>query len=198
MYEIRSAKNAIREKHKKIRGSIPPDKKRVFDTKICNRIMSLVSYRFADVIMLYAPINNEIDISPVAVAAFASGKKVVFPRCIPDTSKMEFHYIGSLDELKPGTMNIPEPDASAPVFKASDITDKNKCLCIIPALAFDKRGYRIGYGKGYYDRYLSRFECIRAGVIYSELFADQLPNGRFDLKVDFIVSERGVTMVNED
>ena len=198
MYEIRNAKNAIREKHKKIRGAITPDKKREFDNKICNRIMSLVSYRFADVILLYAPVNSEIDILPIAGAALATGKKLAFPRCIPGTSEMEFHYISSLDELTPGTLNIPEPDVSAPVFKASDITDKNKCLCIIPALAFDKRGYRIGYGKGYYDRYLSHFECIRAGVIYNELFTEHLPNGRFDLKVDFIVSERGVTMVNED
>ncbi len=198
MYEIRTEKNIIREKHKKIRGAIPPEKKSEFDLKICNKIMSLVSYRFAETVLLYAPVNSEIDISPIAEAALAAGKRVAFPRCIPGTYEMEFHYVSSLDELSSGTMNIPEPDVSAPLFNASDIADGNKCLCIIPALAFDKRGYRIGYGKGYYDRYLSRFRCIRAGVIYSELFVPKLPSGRFDLKVDFIVSERGVTMVDED
>ena len=184
MYEIRNQKKIIREKNKIIRNSILSETKSVFDTKICDRIMSLVSYRFAETVLLYAPVNSEIDVSPIAEAALSAGKKVAYPRCIPDTSEMEFHYISSLDELRPGTMNIPEPDVSAPLFKSSDIIDRNKCLCIIPALAFDKRGYRIGYGKGYYDRYLSRFDCIRAGVIYSELLADKLQNGRFDLQID--------------
>ena len=198
MYEIRNAKNIIREKHKKIRENILPDKKSELDTKICNRVLSLVSYRYAETVLMYAPVNSEIDISPIAEAALATGKRVAYPRCIPGSYEMEFHYISSLGELSLGTMNIPEPDASAPIFDFKNVAYRDKCLCIIPALAFDKRGYRIGYGKGYYDRYLSRFDCIRAGVIYSELIADNLPKGRFDLKVDFIVSEKGVTLVNEN
>ncbi len=198
MYEIRAAKNAIREKHKKKRNAITPDKKRELDTKICNRIISLVSFRFAETVLLYAPVNSEIDISPVAEAALAAGKRVAYPRCIPGSLEMEFHYISSLDELTPGTMNILEPSADARKLDLEDVDARNKCLCVIPALAFDKRGYRLGYGKGYYDRYLSRFDCVRAGVIYSELLTEKVPNGRFDLKVDFIVSERGVVLTNEN
>ena len=198
MYEIRAAKNAIREKHKKKRNAIPPDIKRGLDTKICNRIISLVSFRFAETVLLYAPISSEIDISPVAEAALSAGKRVAYPRCIPASSEMEVYYISSLDELAPGTMNIPEPSADARKLDFGDFDTRTKCLCIIPALAFDKRGYRLGYGKGYYDRYLSRFDCVRAGVIYGELLTEKVPNGRFDLKVDFIVSERGVVLTNEN
>lgn len=160
--------------------------------------MSLVSYRFAETVLLYAKVNSEIDVSAIAEAALAAGKRVAYPRCIPDTSKMEFHYISSLDELSPGAMNIPEPSVSAPLFDPKSVDGKDKCLCIVPALGFDKRGYRIGYGKGFYDRYLSRFDCNRAGVIYSDLLVEELPHGRFDLKVDFIVSEKGVTMADEN
>ena len=198
MYEIRNEKNLVRQKHKKIRNSIPDDKRAEYDEKICNKIMSLVSYRFAETVLLYARVNSEIDVSRIAESALAAGKRVAYPRCIPGTTEMEFHYISSLDELSPGAMNIPEPSSSALLFDPRSVNGKDKCLCVIPALAFDKRGYRIGYGKGFYDRYLSRFECNRAGVIYSDLLVEELPNGRFDLKVDFIVSEKGVTMADEN
>ena len=198
MYEIRNAKNIIREKHKKKRNAITLDKKRELDTKICNRIISLVSFRYAETVLLYAPVNSEIDISPVAEAALSAGKRVAYPRCIPGSSEMKFHFVSSTEELSPGYMNIPEPSESAPEFDRSETADSGKCLCIIPALAFDKRGYRIGYGKGYYDRYLSGVDLMKAGVIYSELLVDRVPNGRFDLKVDFIVSERGVVLTNEN
>ena len=198
MYEIRNAKNIIREKHKKKRNAITPDKKRELDTKICNRIISLVSFRYAETVLLYAPVNSEIDISPVAEAALSAGKRVAYPRCIPESAEMKFHFVSSTEELSLGYMNIPEPSESAPEFDRYNTADSGKCLCIIPALAFDKRGYRIGYGKGYYDRYLSGVDLTRAGVIYGELLVDRVPNGRFDLKVDFIVSERGVVLTNEN
>ncbi len=198
MYEIRNAKKTIREKHKNKRNAISPEQKRELDTKICNRIISLVSFRFAETVLLYAPVNSEIDISPVAEAALAAGKSIAYPRCDTEKCEMEFHFVSSLKELYPGAMNIPEPKESAPKFDRAEALDPGKCLCIIPALAFDKRGYRIGYGKGYYDRYLSRVNCTKAGVIYGELLIDRVPNGRFDLKVDFIVSERGVVLTNEN
>lgn len=198
MYEIKNAKNRIRENNKKKRNAILPEKKRELDAKICNRIMSLVSFRFAETILLYAPVNSEIDTTPIALVALAAGKKVAYPRCIPGTSEMEFHYVNSVEELHSGALNIPEPLESAPKFSKSDIDTKEKCLCIIPALAFDKRGYRLGYGKGFYDRYLSDAKVIKAGVIYSDLFVEKVPNGRFDLKVDFIVSEKGVVLTNEN
>ncbi|MBO7148415.1 MAG: 5-formyltetrahydrofolate cyclo-ligase [Clostridia bacterium] len=195
MFEIRSEKNRLRKKYSEIREGIFGQDKFELDEKICSRILSLVSYRFADTLLLYSPVKSEIDITPIAVAALKAGKRVAFPRCTPEGSLMHFHYVSSLDELTPGHYSILEPSADAPVFDKKKDHSKESCLCLIPALIYDKNGYRIGYGKGYYDRYLLDFHGSKAGVIYDALIAESVPHGRFDLKVDFTVSEKGVNII---
>ena len=195
MYEIRSEKNILRKKYSEIRNRIGENEKADFDNRICSRILSLVSYRFAETVLLYSPIKSEIDITPVALAALKAGKRVAFPRCSPDGSLMQFHYVRSLDELEPGMYSIPEPRSDAPVFDKKSLEAGNGCLCLIPALIYDKSGYRIGYGKGYYDRYLQDFHGTKAGVIYNALIAASVPHGKFDLKVDFTVNEKGVSII---
>lgn len=198
MYEIKTEKNRLRKKYKELRESLSASEKAKLDERICNRFMSLVSYRFADTLLLYAPIKGEIDIRPIATAALSAGKRVAFPRCIPENSEMFFHFVKSLDELLPASYGIPEPSPDAPVFDKNDEHSHENCICLIPALIYDKRGYRVGYGKGYYDRYLADFDGTKAGVIYSSCVMDTLPHGRYDLRVDFTVSERGVNIINEN
>ena len=195
MLEIKSEKNRLRKKYTEIRQRITEDEKAELDERICSRILSLVSYRFADTLLLYSPIKSEVDITPIAVAAIKAGKRVAYPRCTPEGSLMDFHYVGSLDELLPDHYSIPEPSADAPKFDKEKTHTKQSCLCLIPALIYDKSGYRIGYGKGYYDRYLQDFHGTKAGVIYDALIAESVPHGRFDLKVDFTVSEKGVSII---
>lgn len=198
MYEIRTEKNRLRKKYKELRESLAVSEKAKLDERICNRFMSLVSYRFADTLLLYAPIKGEIDIRPIAMAALSAGKRVAFPRCIPESSKMQFHFVNSLDELAPASYGIPEPSSDAPVFDKNNKHSRESCICLIPALIYDKRGYRVGYGKGYYDRYLADFNGTKVGIIYNSCVIDTLPHGRYDLKVDFTVSERGVNIINEN
>ncbi|MBQ7820669.1 MAG: 5-formyltetrahydrofolate cyclo-ligase [Clostridia bacterium] len=195
MYEIRSEKNRLRKKYSEIRDNISAEEKEKLDKRICNRLLSLVSYRFADTLLLYAPIKSEIDIMPVAQAALKAGKRIAFPRCIPENSQMFFHYVSSLDELEHGSYSIPEPSADAPMFDKSAPHSRESCICLIPALIYDSHGFRIGYGKGYYDRYLHDFKGTKAGIIYNSCIADSIPHGRFDLKVDFTVSEKGVNII---
>lgn len=195
MFEIRNEKNRLREKYKLIRESITESEKAKLDEKIVNRFLSLVSYRFADTLLMYSPIKGEINVDPIAEAALKAGKKVAYPRCLPENSEMFFHYVNSLDELKKGYYGIREPDPTAPLFDPESVVSRESCVCLIPALSYDKKGYRIGYGKGYYDRYLSHFKGIKAGIVYSSCIADSLIHGRFDLSADFIISERGVNII---
>ncbi len=195
MFEIRNEKNRLREEYRRVRESITDSEKARLDTKIVNRFLSLVSYRFADTLLMYSPIKGEIDVNPIAEAALKAGKKVAYPRCLPENSEMFFHYVTSLDELKEGYYKIREPDPSAPLFTPDSVKSPESCVCLIPALVYDKRGYRIGYGKGYYDRYLSNFKGIKAGIVYNGCIVDSIVHGRFDLAADFIISERGVTII---
>lgn len=195
MFDTRSEKNKLREKYKSLREALPSYEKQRLDEKICNRFLSLVTYRFADTVLMYAPIKGEINVDPIALAALKAGKRVAYPRCIPEKSEMFFHYINSLDDLKTGYYSIREPDESAPVFDPTAVKSREECVCIIPALVYDKHGFRIGYGKGYYDRYLSHFKGTKAGIIYANCIEDSIVHGRYDLTVDFILSERGVNII---
>ena len=194
MYEIRRRKNDIREKFKALRAAIPSEKKAQMDEKICNSFVSLATYRYASVLLMYAPKADEVDVFPIAKRALEDGKMIAFPRCIPETHDMEYHYVTSLDQLKKGTYGLLEPTPDLPVY---DRTSTSPSACIVPALVYDKKGYRLGYGKGYYDRYLGSYIGSKVGMIYSDYIIDSLPRGRFDLSVDFIATEKGIRVVGK-
>ena len=84
-------------------------------------------------------------------------------------------------------MSIPEPPSDLPTFEP-----KGHCVCIVPGLAFDKNGYRIGYGKGYYDRFLKDFNGTKIGLCRCDFLKDALPVNEFDHKVDMIITEKGI------
>ena len=76
-------------------------------------------------------------------------------------------------------------------FKGTTSNDKvtsNNCVCIVPGICFDKNGYRIGYGKGYYDKYLSNKSIYKIGICFKECLIDNMPHDLYDIKVDLIVS----------
>ncbi len=195
MNELRERKNKIREEYKTLRRSMEPERKAAYDCKICQRFMSLASYRFADALLLYAPLKYEIDIMPIAEDALRKGKTVAFPLCNPDKHTMVYHIINDISDLKEGSYGIREPDSSLPVYDPEEHRDDNS-VCFVPGLAFDRSGYRIGYGKGFYDRYLCSFSGAKMGIEYSACVVDSLPRGRFDAAVDFLVTEKGVITIN--
>ncbi|MCI8387445.1 MAG: 5-formyltetrahydrofolate cyclo-ligase [Clostridiales bacterium] len=189
MYEIRKRKNEIRDKYKQLREKLDRGLKAEMDERICRAFLDSATYRFASVILLYAPKANEVDVNAIAVRALADGKKIAYPRCNGENRSMSYHFVESLDQLKSGLYGIFEPSAELPVY---DRGSTEPAACIVPALVYDKFGYRIGYGKGFYDRYLGSFTGSKVGMIYSDYIIDQLPRGRYDLSVDFLVTERGI------
>ena len=157
---------------------------------LCNKILALKEFLDADAVLLYSPTKNEPNLLPIAEAALKAGKKVAFPISITKSCTLDFREISSLTELTSGTYGIPEPP-----FNATKPTLTKKSLCIVPALAFDKKGFRIGYGKGYYDRFLSQFEGISAGAVFSSHTCDSLPTEPTDIPVNIIITETGVTRI---
>ena len=195
MNELRERKNRIREKFKALRREMDSELKRRYDESICERFMTLASYRFADALLFYAPLKGEIDVMPIAEDALSKGKTVAFPRCDRTEHTMTYHIVTDLSQLKEGSYGIREPDPSLPIYDPAARRGGN-AVCFVPALAFDRKGYRIGYGKGYYDRYLGRFGGARMGISYSFCVENELPRGRFDTAVDFLVTEKGVISIN--
>ncbi len=195
MYEIRKHKTEIREYYLEKRRALTAEERAEKSEKVCRNMLGSATYRYADVLLMYYPKDDEIDIRPIAQAAFEAGKKVAFPRCNPADHTMVFHFVNSLDDLLPGSYNIMEPAEDMPAF---DLRDAEKCnvACVVPAVVFDKKGFRIGYGGGYYDRYLSGFRGTKLGLVYRDFIVNFVPHGRFDLTVDVMITERGLYAKN--
>jgi 5-formyltetrahydrofolate cyclo-ligase len=152
--------------------------------------MSTVSYRFSDTVLLYSPIKSEVDITSVALAAIRSGKRIAYPRCHDDYT-VSFHYVDSINDLTPGKYGILEPDGDLPVFEHDSVTKKENCICLIPALLFDREGYRVGYGKGFYDRFLGKYpKLFSVGICFSNQVDEALIPEPFDIPLHLIVTEK--------
>ena len=164
---------------------MPREIKAEKDAAIAAQERRLWQYQRNNVLLIYVSTSIEVDTFRIIHQALADGKRVAVPRCVPDTRNMEFYYIDSTDELAPGMFGVLEPHPNPErLYKESD-----GGLCIVPAFSYDWRGYRLGYGKGYYDRFLSRFEGNMVGICYSECVQRSLPHGRFDRPVELLVTE---------
>ena len=185
--DIRKYKQSIRESQKKARAEMDKDKKAELDRCIAANVRKLREYAPATTLLVYVSTPIEIDTRGIIENAWADGKKVAVPRCIPDTRDMEFHYITSFDELSPGCFSVLEPDETLPI-----VTDFTGCLMIVPGMQFDMNGYRLGYGKGYYDRYMVRFRGSSAGICYSHELKPFMHHGRYDRSVDMVVTDKKI------
>lgn len=189
-FDIREYKRSLREKYKSFRSSIPPEKKRDLDRRIFKNILDSKLYKQTDLILIYVSMKDEIFTHDFIEKAIEDGKTVAVPYCISGTRDMDFYKINSLDELEVRTYGVMEPIAE----KAEKITDFRNSICILPGLSFDKRGYRLGYGGGYYDRFLNKKFNGKAiiGVCYQKAFRERLKHGYFDVSANYIVTEQAL------
>ena len=179
----REARAIFREK----RRSLDPKKKAFLDEALCQRLISCEAYASADVILAYYPIKNEPDVLPIVRDALSRGKRVAFPISDTEGFELDFRFVRSLDDMVCGSYAIPEPTTDAEGFSSGE---SSKALCIVPGLAFDRDGFRIGYGKGFYDRFLSGFGGVSVGLLYEEFLTERLPREKTDAAVDIIMTEK--------
>ncbi len=185
--DIRKYKQELRVNCREKRQSLDPEAKKALDRGVAENVRRLKEYRPAKTLLIYMSTPIEVDTVQIIKNAWEDGKRVAVPRCIPDSRDMEFHYIDSLDCLAPGTFSVLEPSPDLPV-----VEDFNGCLMIVPGMQFDMKGYRIGYGKGYYDRYMVRFTGISAGICYSDELRPFMYHGRYDRCVDIVVTDKRI------
>ena len=184
--DIRAYKTSLRHKYKTIRKEMAPTVKNQHDAAIRRRLQGLYQYKTAKTLLTFVSLPIEVDTKQLILDALAQGKQVAVPRCIDGTCEMEFYVIHSLDELTPRTFHVLEPDPQ----RCKRLTDMNDSIAVVPGLAFDQLGYRLGYGKGYYDRFLSKYEHTKVGVVYTTCMTQRLIHGRYDVAVDLIVTEK--------
>ena len=186
--DIRPEKKKLRAEAREMRRSMNPEKKSSFDRNIKNKLLNLWAVREAKVILCYVSTEIEVDTRDFINALLQMGKRVAVPRCEGEKSNMNFYYINSLDELSEGSFGVDEPDPTKHIM----VGDTRNSVCIVPAFMFDKCGYRLGYGKGYYDRYLSHYKGSTIGICYSENIKEELFHGKYDRTVEMIVTEKEI------
>ncbi len=196
MTPIKREKDVIRKDCSDKRDAIDKEIHASRDERICQTAISLVSFRHADIILLYAPIKSEIDVMPIFHQAIKLGKRVAFPRCNVEERTMKFHFVNSEAELSPCAYGIREPSEDAPVYDPQETP--GSAVCYVPGLAFDVCGYRLGYGKGYYDKFMHNFNGCTIGVVYSEFILNSLPKGRFDKHCDVMLTEKGIKAIKKE
>jgi len=184
--DIRPIKTELRQKYRSLRQSMPPEIKKQRDEAIADQVRRLWQYNSNSILLIYVSTAIEVDTFCIIRRALEDGKRVAVPRCVPDSRQMDFYYIQSIEELAPGMFGVLEPEANPDRL----YDERDGGLCIVPAFSYDWQGYRLGYGKGYYDRFLSRFEGNIVGICYSDCVQRTLPHGRYDRPVELLVTEK--------
>lgn len=182
-------KQSLRRELKISRRNI--ENKKEADKKICENLMASDFYKDADTVLFYAALDDEINIDECIKSALSQGKRAALPVCLDDNGNMKFYYINSLKDIKTGFFGVREPDINI----CEEVMDFSSSVCIVPGIAYDKQGYRLGYGKGYYDRFLKNFTFISLGLCYNELMMDFLPTDEYDISVDYIITQDGLLKV---
>lgn len=146
-------------------------------SNICEQIINHKKYIQAEVIYLYAAVNNEVSLDLLAKTAIAHNKTIAYPKVNGDY--MSFYSVTSPDELVNGYRNILEPGITYPAPEPD--------LIIVPGVAFDTNGYRLGYGGGFYDRFLSRTKGFSIGVSYDFQLLEEIPYDQYDIPLNTII-----------
>ncbi len=178
-------KQVLRRKMKEVRRAVSD--RTVRNRQICSCLLQIPQVQEADCIYVYASYGTEADTFDFIRLCLAMGKRAALPRV--SGREMDFYWIESLDDLKPGAYGIPEPGEHCQ--KAED--SRRACM-ILPGLAFDRGGHRLGYGGGYYDRYLERHPFPvenRIALAYECQITETVPWEPEDIPVGMIVTEAG-------
>ncbi|MCR5647932.1 MAG: 5-formyltetrahydrofolate cyclo-ligase [Oscillospiraceae bacterium] len=152
------------------------------DRGIYENVLSLDEVNSAELILLYYSVGREVDTRPLLKELFSRGKTVALPVCQPKGIMSFYSYHGRMTE--DGFYGIPVPEGG------EEVLPPRGTVMIVPALAFDNEGFRLGQGGGYYDRYLASHELFTVGVGREELLLDKTPTDAYDMPVNVLVTEK--------
>ncbi len=178
-------KNILRRDILKRRSELSNKEKELKSRKIFNRLLGLNEIKNSKNICIYVSKSDEVDTICLIEHLISMGKAVYAPKSDKNSNKMTFFRMHSLTDLKVGAFSVLEPSEKNEKYIYSDKND----ICIVPALCFDRQGYRLGYGKGYYDRFLKNFNGIKIGICFNEFIKEALPIFNTDIAVDMIISD---------
>lgn len=183
---ISQEKRALRQKMLALRQEMPFAERQQADAAITARVLSSAAFAAAKQVFAYVSMPHEVDTSALLESCLRAGKTLGLPICDTLTHEMHFYRLDSLSELQTGAYRIPVPPDSADRRLLPD----RDTLILVPMLAFDAEGYRLGAGGGYYDRYLAAHPVRTAGLCYAACRTAQLPRDLYDLPLECCITEQ--------
>lgn len=184
-------KDELRKKYKLLRSQLPEAEKRAADQKLTEAICAMKEFRAADHVLLFASFGSEASTDEIFHRAVSMGKKIYYPRVTGED--LVFYRIESEHQLLKGYFGIREPDLSHYELSRYLPEKEEGAFVLVPGLAFDRRKYRIGYGRGFYDRFLQEFNGFSCGFCYTVQICEQnLQLSDTDLPVMAVTTERGI------
>ena len=188
-------KSEIRKEVRRLRDALPQEVRKERSAQIASRVIELQEFQCANVVLLYSAIKSEVETVLIYEEAKRLEQSVYYPRVIGD--RMEFYLIDEATEFETSTFGVCEPKIDE--ARCYVPNEKDSVFVLVPGLAFDKEGNRIGYGGGYYDKYLYWLEkkmvvanICKAAVAYDcQMFVPgMIESESYDIRVDYIVTER--------
>lgn len=190
---IDRGKEDLRRQARAWRAALTPGEKARQEEAVARRLAELSAWRDADWVLVYHSTPQELSTRPVLQLAREAKKKVALPRCDHGTHTLDFLEYGGEEMLLPGRMGLLEPDPA----RCPPATPTERSLCVVPALAADRWGNRLGYGGGWYDRFLAGFPGVSALLIWDRWLLEELPAEAHDQRLDWVVTASESVLVQK-
>lgn len=181
----KEAKKQLRVEYRTKRAQFSAEEKQKSELNITRIFLNTYEYLQAQEILCYVSAKDEIDTRAIISDALKNGKKVFVPKCTEQKGIMFFYRINSFDELKSGRYGILEPTKTT-IENEWKQTASNS-VCVVPALCCDRAGNRLGYGAGYYDRFLQNYKGKTVCLCYSRFSDVDLPVDENDIPCDIVI-----------
>jgi 5-formyltetrahydrofolate cyclo-ligase len=183
---MREQKESVRKILRQKKEAMLPEERLSKSQRICRHLMNVISD--GETVMVFTSKEKEVNTRPLIMALFGQGNPVVVPIIVKEDYSLRLSYLRDFSALVPSTFGVPEPIGSEIPAAADDID-----TIILPMLGFDRKGGRIGYGAGYYDRFLSKNPGLRKiGIAFACQEVDSLPVDENDIRMDYIITEEGI------
>ena len=185
---VAARKAALRRAMGRRARELSPDCRTRASAAICRRLLALPELEAAPVVFAFCPTPLEPDLAPVLRELLRRGRTLALPRCV-SPGVMEARRVHDLSQLVPGAYGLLEPPPEAPLIPWGMLS-----FALVPCVAADRRGGRLGHGGGYYDRFLAWApgDLDAALVCFSALLAEEIPMGETDVPVPLVVTEEGI------
>ena len=190
---IADQKRALRKLMVERRDALTPSRRAQYSATITTQLLTMAAYQQAKTVMAYMSFGSEFDTSRFVEQVLREGKKLALPRVDKINHALVIHQIDNVNDVEVGVFSIREPRADAPLIDLSEID-----FMLMPGLAFDRTGMRMGYGAGFYDQLLVRIPAVknaqtpvstRVSAVFAMQMVEAVPCTEHDQRIHFIITE---------